>query len=39
MHDAPSSGIEWNGAGFSVLPGRETHPMVTVRWPGAAIEG
>jgi formylglycine-generating enzyme required for sulfatase activity len=30
------SGIEWNGSAISVAYGRENHPMVGVRWHGAA---
>jgi len=30
------SGIDWNGTSFSVLSGRDNHPMVGVRWEGAA---
>jgi formylglycine-generating enzyme required for sulfatase activity len=33
--EAPSC-IAWDGAHFSVVPGRERHPMSTVRWLGAA---
>ncbi|MEI8037834.1 MAG: DUF1566 domain-containing protein [Verrucomicrobiota bacterium] len=30
------SGIEWDGTSFSVLANRDNHPMVGVRWEGAA---
>ena len=30
------SGIEWSGSSFSVLSGRDNHPVVGVRWEGAA---
>jgi formylglycine-generating enzyme required for sulfatase activity len=29
------SRISWDGARFSVLDGKEDHPMVCVRWHGA----
>jgi len=32
----PYSGISWDGSTFSVLTGRDEHPMVGVRWHGAA---
>jgi formylglycine-generating enzyme required for sulfatase activity len=30
------SRVEWNGSSFAVLDGKEEHPMVGVRWFGAA---
>jgi formylglycine-generating enzyme required for sulfatase activity len=30
------SGIEWDGASFAVLSGHENHPVVGIRWEGAA---
>ena len=30
------SGIEWDGTSFSVLANRDNHPMIGVRWEGAA---
>ncbi|MEI8079940.1 MAG: DUF1566 domain-containing protein, partial [bacterium] len=30
------SGIAWSGTAFSVVTGRENHPLVGVRWLGAA---
>jgi formylglycine-generating enzyme required for sulfatase activity len=30
------SGINWDGTSFSVLSGRDSHPMVGIRWEGAA---
>ena len=30
------SGIEWDGTSFSVLASRDNHPMIGVRWEGAA---
>ena len=30
------SGIEWSGTAFSILSGRDNHPMIGVRWEGAA---
>ncbi|MEI6914586.1 MAG: DUF1566 domain-containing protein, partial [Armatimonadota bacterium] len=32
----PYSGIVWSGSAFSVLTARDSHPMVGVRWEGAA---
>jgi formylglycine-generating enzyme required for sulfatase activity len=29
------SRIQWNGSSFSVTPGKEDHPMLTVSWYGA----
>ena len=29
------SGVSWSGTSFSVLSGRDNHPMVGVRWEGA----
>lgn len=34
---SPSSPIGWNGKAFSVLDKKENHPMVCVRWCGAAV--
>ena len=34
---SPSSEIGWNGKRFSVLDKKERHPMVCVRWHGAAV--
>ncbi|MEI7732897.1 MAG: SUMF1/EgtB/PvdO family nonheme iron enzyme [Verrucomicrobiota bacterium] len=34
---APSSRIGWDGRQFSVLDKKESHPMVCVRWAGAAV--
>ncbi|MBT7059158.1 MAG: DUF1566 domain-containing protein [Lentisphaerae bacterium] len=33
---ASYSGIEWNETSFSVADGRQSHPMIGVRWLGAA---
>lgn len=33
---SPSSRIGWDGKKFSVLDSKEEHPMVCVRWHGAA---
>ena len=33
---SPCSRIGWDGRAFTVLDRREKHPMVCVRWPGAA---
>lgn len=33
---SPHSRIGWDGTSFSVLDGKEDHPMVCVRWEGAA---
>ncbi len=33
---SPYSGLLWDGTRFSVLEGRESHPIVCIRWPGAA---
>ena len=30
------SGISWDGSSFSVLANRDNHPMIGVRWEGAA---
>ncbi len=32
----PHSHIEWNGRAFAVLAGKERHPVVCIRWEGAA---
>ncbi|MCX7006285.1 MAG: SUMF1/EgtB/PvdO family nonheme iron enzyme [Kiritimatiellaeota bacterium] len=32
-----ASRIGWDGQKFSVLDGKENHPMICVRWPGAAV--
>ena len=34
---SPSSEVGWEGAKFSVLDRKEDHPMVCVRWHGAAV--
>ena len=34
---SPSSEVGWDGAKFSVLDRKENHPMVCVRWHGAAV--
>ena len=34
---SPCSRIGWDGSKFSVLDQKENHPMVCVRWPGAAL--
>ena len=34
---SPSSPVGWDGKKFSVLDGKEKHPMVCVRWNGAAV--
>jgi formylglycine-generating enzyme required for sulfatase activity len=31
------SRIGWDGQTFSVLDGKENHPIVCIRWPGAAV--
>lgn len=36
LYGTPYSGIVWDGSVFSVLSGRDDHPMVGVRWEGAA---
>jgi formylglycine-generating enzyme required for sulfatase activity/phosphatidylethanolamine-binding protein (PEBP) family uncharacterized protein len=33
---SPYSRIGWEGKSFSVLDGKEQHPIVCIRWPGAA---
>ncbi|HPA16767.1 MAG TPA: SUMF1/EgtB/PvdO family nonheme iron enzyme [Verrucomicrobiae bacterium] len=33
---SPHSRIDWDGKRFAVLDGKEDHPMVCVRWHGAA---
>jgi formylglycine-generating enzyme required for sulfatase activity len=33
---SPYSRIGWNGQGFSVLDGKDDHPVVCIRWAGAA---
>ncbi len=33
---SPYSRIGWNGTAFSVLDKRENHPVICIRWPGAA---
>jgi formylglycine-generating enzyme required for sulfatase activity/phosphatidylethanolamine-binding protein (PEBP) family uncharacterized protein len=34
---SPSSPIGWDGKAFSVLDKKENHPVVCVRWQGAAV--
>lgn len=34
---SPYSRIEWDGKTFSVLDGKEDHPIVCIRWEGAAL--
>ena len=34
---SPYSRISWDGKAFSVLDGKEEHPVVCIRWPGAAL--
>lgn len=34
---SPYSRIAWDGKGFSVLDKREDHPVVCIRWHGAAV--
>lgn len=34
---SPYSRIGWDGKTFSVLDRREQHPVVCIRWPGAAL--
>ena len=34
---SPYSRIGWDGSIFSVLDGKEDHPVVCIRWPGAAV--
>ena len=34
---SPYSRIGWDGKTFAVLDQKETHPIVCVRWPGAAV--
>jgi Raf kinase inhibitor-like YbhB/YbcL family protein len=34
---SPYSRIGWSGGKFSVLDRREQHPIVCIRWPGAAV--
>jgi formylglycine-generating enzyme required for sulfatase activity len=34
---SPYSRIGWDGSTFSVLDGKEKHPIVCIRWPGAAV--
>lgn len=34
---SPFSRIGWDGSGFSVLDKKEQHPIVCIRWPGAAV--
>ena len=36
LYGVTYSGIVWSGSSFSVLDGRSSHPMVGVRWEGAA---
>ncbi|MCX5685451.1 MAG: SUMF1/EgtB/PvdO family nonheme iron enzyme, partial [Planctomycetota bacterium] len=36
LYSVVYSGIEWSGTAFSVLSGRDNHPMIGVRWEGAA---
>jgi len=33
---SPYSRVGWDGSTFSVLDGKENHPVVCIRWPGAA---
>jgi len=33
---SPYSRIGWDGHAFSALDGKENHPIVCIRWPGAA---
>ena len=34
---SPYSRIGWDGAAFAVLDHKEQHPVVCIRWPGAAL--
>jgi formylglycine-generating enzyme required for sulfatase activity/phosphatidylethanolamine-binding protein (PEBP) family uncharacterized protein len=34
---SPYSRVGWDGSRFTVLDGKERHPVVCVRWPGAAV--
>ncbi len=34
---SPFSRIGWDGARFAVLDRKENHPVVCIRWPGAAV--
>jgi len=34
---SPYSRIGWDGRAFSVLEGKQNHPIVCIRWPGAAV--
>ncbi len=34
---SPYSRIVWDGTRFAVLDGKENHPVICVRWPGAAV--
>ncbi len=34
---APYSRIAWDGQAFAVLDKKELHPVVCIRWPGAAV--
>ena len=34
---SPFSRIGWDGGSFSVLDHKEDHPVVCIRWPGAAL--
>ena len=34
---SPYSRIGWDGSAFSVLDRKEDHPIVCIRWPGAAV--
>jgi len=34
---SPYSRIGWGGGKFTVLDGKEQHPIVCIRWPGAAV--
>ena len=36
---SPYSRIGWDGKSFAVLDKKENHPMVCLRWPGAAVYG
>jgi len=36
LYGAPYSGITWDGSALGVLSGRDKHPMIGVRWAGAA---
>jgi Raf kinase inhibitor-like YbhB/YbcL family protein len=34
---SPYSRIAWSGGEFAVLDRKEDHPMICIRWPGAAV--